>query len=76
MLDPLGKLVLGLIAIVFFLCSSYAPGYLWFPAPAWLDQNPETVSPPAREPIALQTLISMFAPTNRTEPSIIVQFTP
>jgi hydrogenase-4 component F len=28
MLDPLGKLVLGLIAIVFFLCSTYGPGYL------------------------------------------------
>jgi hydrogenase-4 component F len=28
MLDPLGKLVLGLISVVFFLCSTYAPGYL------------------------------------------------
>jgi hydrogenase-4 component F len=27
-LDPLGKLVLGLISVVFFLCSIYAPGYL------------------------------------------------
>src|SRR3990172_2345539 len=27
-LDPLGKLVLGLIAILFFLCSLYAPAYL------------------------------------------------
>jgi hydrogenase-4 component F len=28
MLDPLGKLVLGLISVVFFVCSTYAPSYL------------------------------------------------
>ena len=27
-LDPLGKLVLGLISVMFLLCSCYAPGYL------------------------------------------------
>jgi hydrogenase-4 component F len=28
LLDPLGKLVLGLVSLLFFLCSLYAPGYL------------------------------------------------
>src|SRR5262245_53911504 len=28
LLDPLGKVVLGLLAVLFFLCSLYAPGYL------------------------------------------------
>jgi hydrogenase-4 component F len=27
-LDPLGKLVLGLISLLFFVCAVYAPGYL------------------------------------------------
>src|ERR1035437_5177862 len=27
-LDPLGKLVLAFISVVFFLCALYAPGYL------------------------------------------------
>src|SRR5262249_11068871 len=27
-LDPLGKLFLGLISVLFFLCACYAPGYL------------------------------------------------
>lgn len=27
-LDPLGKIFLGLISVLFFLCSLYAPGYL------------------------------------------------
>src|SRR6266404_850507 len=27
-LDPLGKLVLGFLSVLFFLCSLYAPGYL------------------------------------------------
>lgn len=27
-LDPLGKLVLGLISVMFLLCAGYAPGYL------------------------------------------------
>src|SRR5690349_17431074 len=27
-LDPLGKIFLGLISVLFFLCSCYAPGYL------------------------------------------------
>lgn len=27
-LDPLGKLVLGLISVIFVLCACYAPGYL------------------------------------------------
>ena len=27
-LDPLGKIFLGLISILFFLCACYAPGYL------------------------------------------------
>jgi hydrogenase-4 component F len=27
-LDPLGKLVLGFVSLLFFLCSLYAPGYL------------------------------------------------
>ncbi|HTS17580.1 MAG TPA: proton-conducting transporter membrane subunit [Verrucomicrobiae bacterium] len=27
-LDPLGKLVLGFISVLFFLCALYAPGYL------------------------------------------------
>src|SRR5262249_32838325 len=27
-LDPLGKVVLGLISVVFFGCACYAPGYL------------------------------------------------
>ena len=27
-LDPLGKLVLGLISVIFLLCTCYAPGYL------------------------------------------------
>ena len=27
-LDPLGKIFLGLIAVLFFLCACYAPGYL------------------------------------------------
>src|SRR5437764_399618 len=27
-LDPLGKVVLGFISVLFFLCSLYAPGYL------------------------------------------------
>ena len=28
LLDPLGKLVLGFLSVLFFLCSLYAPGYL------------------------------------------------
>jgi hydrogenase-4 component F len=28
LLDPLGKVVLGLLSVLFFLCSLYAPGYL------------------------------------------------
>jgi hydrogenase-4 component F len=28
LLDPLGKLFLGFLAVLFFLCSLYAPGYL------------------------------------------------
>src|SRR5437660_9681784 len=28
LLDPLGKLVLGFVSVLFFLCSLYAPGYL------------------------------------------------
>ena len=28
LLDPLGKVVLGFLAVLFFLCSLYAPGYL------------------------------------------------
>lgn len=28
LLDPLGKLVLGFLGVLFFLCSLYAPGYL------------------------------------------------
>ena len=28
LLDPLGKLILGFLAVLFFLCSLYAPGYL------------------------------------------------
>jgi hydrogenase-4 component F len=28
LLDPLGKLILGFLAVFFFLCSLYAPGYL------------------------------------------------
>ncbi len=28
LLDPLGKLVLGFLAVLFFLCSLYAPAYL------------------------------------------------
>jgi len=28
MLDPLGKVVLGFLSVLFFLCSLYAPGYL------------------------------------------------
>src|SRR5215207_9883757 len=27
-LDPLGKIFLGLISVLFFLCACYAPGYL------------------------------------------------
>lgn len=27
-LDPLGKLVLGLVSVLFLLCAAYAPGYL------------------------------------------------
>src|SRR5215472_17572481 len=27
-LDDVGKLVLGLISVLFFLCAAYAPGYL------------------------------------------------
>src|SRR6266508_6355390 len=27
-LDPVGKLVLGFVSLLFFLCSLYAPGYL------------------------------------------------
>ena len=27
-LDPLGKVVLGFLSVLFFLCSLYAPGYL------------------------------------------------
>ena len=27
-LDPLGKIFLGLISLLFFLCACYAPGYL------------------------------------------------
>jgi hydrogenase-4 component F len=27
-LDPLGKVVLGLVSVLFFLCACYAPGYL------------------------------------------------
>src|SRR5262249_31023076 len=27
-LDPLGKVVLGFLAVLFFLCALYAPGYL------------------------------------------------
>jgi hydrogenase-4 component F len=30
LLDPLGKVVLGLLSLLFFLCSLYAPGYLAF----------------------------------------------
>ncbi len=28
LLDPLGKLILGFLSVLFFLCSLYAPGYL------------------------------------------------
>ena len=28
LLDPLGKVVLGFLSVLFFLCSLYAPGYL------------------------------------------------
>src|SRR6266511_2005249 len=28
LLDPLGKVVLGFLSLLFFLCSLYAPGYL------------------------------------------------
>jgi hydrogenase-4 component F len=28
LLDPLGKVVLGFVSVLFFLCSLYAPGYL------------------------------------------------
>jgi hydrogenase-4 component F len=28
LLDPLGRLVLGLVSLLFFLCAVYAPGYL------------------------------------------------
>src|SRR4051794_26074854 len=28
LLDPLGKVVLGFLGVLFFLCSLYAPGYL------------------------------------------------
>src|SRR5262245_24274132 len=28
LLDPLGKLVLGFLSVLFFLCALYAPGYL------------------------------------------------
>lgn len=28
LLDPLGKVVLGFLAVLFFICSLYAPGYL------------------------------------------------
>ena len=28
LLDPLGRLVLGFVSLLFFLCSVYAPGYL------------------------------------------------
>src|SRR5438876_8412556 len=28
LLDPLGKVVLGFISVLFFLCALYAPGYL------------------------------------------------
>src|SRR5215211_6904599 len=28
LLDPLGKVFLGFISVLFFLCSLYAPGYL------------------------------------------------
>ena len=31
LLDPLGKLVLGFLSVLFFLCSLYAPGYLALP---------------------------------------------
>src|SRR5258705_10711697 len=27
-LDPLGKVILGFLSVLFFLCSLYAPGYL------------------------------------------------
>src|SRR4029450_11891624 len=30
LLDALGKVVLGFVAVLFFLCSLYAPGYLAF----------------------------------------------
>src|SRR6266404_9028551 len=32
LLDALGKVVLGLLSVLFFLCSLYAPGYLAFRA--------------------------------------------
>src|SRR6266567_9090901 len=28
LLDPLGKVILGFVTVLFFLCSLYAPGYL------------------------------------------------
>src|SRR5947209_15285895 len=28
LLDPLGKVVLGFLSVLFFLCALYAPGYL------------------------------------------------
>src|SRR6478752_4662118 len=28
LLDPLGKVILGWLSVLFFLCSLYAPGYL------------------------------------------------
>lgn len=55
LLDPLGKVILGFVTVLFFLCSLYAPGYLALRA----DRPNRILCANLFGSLAMMTLVSM-----------------
>src|SRR5271165_1725301 len=55
LLDPLGKVILGLVSVLFFLCSLYAPGYLALRA----DRNNRVFCANLLVVLAMMTLVAV-----------------
>jgi len=55
LLDALGKLVLGFVSVLFFLCSLYAPGYLALRA----DRSNRTFCASLLAALAMMTLVTL-----------------